>query len=177
MAPRGSQRSVNRGIGGLGVELRKLAIRTPTQSSCAEGNMNRGDSASRWSVLRRHRPQTRLETSCTRTGRHARRAPSSMACHFDGQNITCPRLFYYQISDSQDGDLYVFSSMSLAGAERSRTPPSADRCLTACLCLALHLVVYGPVSASLSQWLDGSMARRPSRHPPGTVDRAPSVCH
>jgi hypothetical protein len=60
VAPRGSQRSVNRGIGGLGIELRKLAIRTPTQSSCAEGNMNRGDIASRWSVLRSHRPQTRL---------------------------------------------------------------------------------------------------------------------
>ena len=31
VAPRGSQRSVNRGIGGLGIELRKDAIRTPTQ--------------------------------------------------------------------------------------------------------------------------------------------------
>jgi hypothetical protein len=58
VAPRGSQRSVNRGIGGLGIELRKLAIRTPTQLRCAEGNMNRGDSASRWSVLRSRRPQS-----------------------------------------------------------------------------------------------------------------------
>src|SRR5664279_1733299 len=65
VAPRGSQRSVNRGIGGLGIELRKLAIRTPTQSSCAEGNMNRGNIASRWSVMRSQRHQTHLETSCS----------------------------------------------------------------------------------------------------------------
>jgi hypothetical protein len=35
----------------------------------AEGNMTGGASASRRSVLRSHRPQTRLEASCTRTGR------------------------------------------------------------------------------------------------------------
>jgi len=35
----------------------------------AEGNMTAGASASRRSVLRSHRPQTRLEASCTRTGR------------------------------------------------------------------------------------------------------------
>ena len=35
----------------------------------AEGNMTEGASASRRSVLRSHRPQTRLEASCTRTGR------------------------------------------------------------------------------------------------------------
>src|ERR1035441_418211 len=46
--PRGAQRSINRGIGGLGIELRKDAIRTPTQLICAEGNMNRGDTASPW---------------------------------------------------------------------------------------------------------------------------------
>jgi len=35
----------------------------------AEGNLTGGASASRRSVLRSHRPQTRLEASCTRTGR------------------------------------------------------------------------------------------------------------
>ena len=35
----------------------------------AEGNTTGGASASRWSVLCSHRPQTRLEASCTRTGR------------------------------------------------------------------------------------------------------------
>src|SRR5271157_1993232 len=35
----------------------------------AEGNMTGGVSASRRSVLRSRRPQTRLEASCTRTGR------------------------------------------------------------------------------------------------------------
>ena len=41
----------------------------------AEGNMNRGGSASPWEVLRSRRPQTRLETSCTRTGRPRGRPP------------------------------------------------------------------------------------------------------
>ena len=35
----------------------------------AEGSMVRGASASPWAVLRSRRPQTRLDTSCTRTGR------------------------------------------------------------------------------------------------------------
>ena len=35
----------------------------------AEGNMTGGASASLRPVLRSHRPQTRLEASCTRTGR------------------------------------------------------------------------------------------------------------
>ena len=35
----------------------------------AEGNMVRGASASPWAVLRSRRPQTRLDTFCTRTGR------------------------------------------------------------------------------------------------------------
>ena len=52
--------------------LRKLTTRTPTRLICAEGNMNRGDSASPCSVRRSRRPQTRLETSCTRTGRPRR---------------------------------------------------------------------------------------------------------
>jgi len=38
----------------------------------AEGNMSRSDSASSCSVRRSRRPQTRLETSCTRTGRPRR---------------------------------------------------------------------------------------------------------
>ena len=54
------------------MELRKLTTRTPTRLICAEGNMNRGDSASPYSVRRSRRPQTRLETSCTRTGRTSR---------------------------------------------------------------------------------------------------------
>src|SRR5271167_1744271 len=60
------------GIGGLGMELRKDATRMPTPSRCAEGNMGWGDIASPCSVLRSQRPQTRLETSCTRTGRPRR---------------------------------------------------------------------------------------------------------
>src|SRR5664280_204053 len=67
------------GIGGLGIELRKDAIRTPTQSRCAEGYMRWGDIASPSSVLRSQRPQTRLETSCTRTGRPRRRPLSKQA--------------------------------------------------------------------------------------------------
>ena len=69
LLPRGTQRSKGRGIGGVGIELRKFPIRTPTTCPGAEGNMPRGDSASPWTVLRNLRPQTRLETSCTRTGR------------------------------------------------------------------------------------------------------------
>jgi hypothetical protein len=59
-------------IGGVGIQLRKLSIRTPTPLYCAEGNMNKRDSASSCSVRRSRRPQTRLETSCTRTGRPRR---------------------------------------------------------------------------------------------------------
>src|SRR3984893_6957564 len=59
-------------IGGVGIQLRKDAIRTPTSLKCAEGNMNRRASASSCSVRRSRRPQTRLETSCTRTGRPRR---------------------------------------------------------------------------------------------------------
>jgi len=42
-APSGSLRSVNRGIGGLGIELRKIAIGTPTFLQYAEGYTGRGD--------------------------------------------------------------------------------------------------------------------------------------
>jgi hypothetical protein len=59
-------------IGGVGIQLRKDAIRTPTSFRCAEGNMNRRANASSCSVRRSRRPQTRLETSCTRTGRPRR---------------------------------------------------------------------------------------------------------
>src|SRR6266568_3856339 len=59
-------------IGGVGIQLRKLSIRTPTPLKCAEGNMNRRDSASSCSVRRSRRPQARLETSSTRTGRPRR---------------------------------------------------------------------------------------------------------
>ena len=38
----------------------------------AEGNTNLGDSASRGAALRSLRPQTRLDTFCTRTGRPPR---------------------------------------------------------------------------------------------------------
>src|SRR5262249_36187545 len=48
---------------------RKRAIRAPTLSLQAEGNMHGSVNASSWTALRSRRPQTRLETSCTRTGR------------------------------------------------------------------------------------------------------------
>ena len=51
------------------MELRKHAIRAPTPFDCAEGNMAWGDSASPGPALRSQRPQTRLDTFCTRTGR------------------------------------------------------------------------------------------------------------
>ena len=59
-------------IGGVGIQLRKDAIRTPTPLLCAEGNTNGDDSASRRLVRRSRRPQARLETSSTRTGRPRR---------------------------------------------------------------------------------------------------------
>jgi hypothetical protein len=64
-------------IGGLGIQLRKDAIWTPTPLICAEGNMSRSASASSRSVRRSRRPQTRLETSCTRTGRPRRHLRSN----------------------------------------------------------------------------------------------------
>jgi hypothetical protein len=36
-------RSVNKGTGGLGIELRKIEIRTPTLLQSAEGYTNRGE--------------------------------------------------------------------------------------------------------------------------------------
>src|SRR6266403_1865321 len=53
-----------------------IASKTPNQDAdvigLAEGNMIVSDSASPRTVLRSRRPQTRLETSCTRTGRPRR---------------------------------------------------------------------------------------------------------
>jgi RNA-directed DNA polymerase len=43
-------------IGGVGIQLRKLSIQTPTPLKCAEGNMNKRDSASSCSVRRSRRP-------------------------------------------------------------------------------------------------------------------------
>jgi hypothetical protein len=54
------------------MELRKDTIRTPTRLTCAEGNMNGSDSASSCSVRRSRRPQARLDTLHTRTGRPRR---------------------------------------------------------------------------------------------------------
>jgi hypothetical protein len=51
------------------MELRKHAIRAPTLFDQAEGNTTPGDSASLGPALRSQRPQTRLDTFCTRTGR------------------------------------------------------------------------------------------------------------
>src|SRR3954451_3546509 len=54
---------------GLGIELRKFAIRAPTQSTTAEGHMTSSVSAGGWSALRSQRPQARPQIPCTRTGR------------------------------------------------------------------------------------------------------------
>src|SRR3984885_7521807 len=43
-------------IGGVGIQLRKLSIQTATPLKCAEGNMNKRDSASSCSVRRSRRP-------------------------------------------------------------------------------------------------------------------------
>ena len=69
--PRGASRSVNRGIGGLGMELRKCSTRTPT-SDWRKATCCRDASASPGTVLRSRRPQRRLDTFCTRTGRPPR---------------------------------------------------------------------------------------------------------
>src|SRR5579859_2172206 len=57
------------GTGGLGIELRKCAIRTPTLFKEAEGNTVRDASASPGPACVVADPRARLETSCTRTGR------------------------------------------------------------------------------------------------------------
>src|SRR5450755_2755453 len=60
------------GRDGLGIELRKSAIRVPTLSVQAEGNMTSNVSASCWLALRSRRPHAHLEIPCTRTGRPRR---------------------------------------------------------------------------------------------------------
>ena len=60
------------GLGEVGIQLRKVTIRTPPSYKGAVGNMSRSASASTCSVRRSRRPQTRLEASCTRTGRPRR---------------------------------------------------------------------------------------------------------
>ena len=49
-----------------------MQIRDADAIDSADGKMNWGASASSGSVLRSRRPQTRLEASCTRTGRPQR---------------------------------------------------------------------------------------------------------
>src|ERR1700730_15205467 len=56
LLPRGTQRSVDRGWAGWAIEPRKHTTRTPTRLTCAEGNMDRSDSASFCSVRRGRRP-------------------------------------------------------------------------------------------------------------------------
>src|SRR5260370_27454128 len=67
------------GLGEVGIQLRKDAIRTPPYLLCAVGNMSRSASASSCTVRRSRRPQTRLEASCTRTGRPRRHLPPNQA--------------------------------------------------------------------------------------------------
>src|ERR1700691_1671299 len=67
------------GLGEGGIQLRKVTIRTPPFYKGAVGNMSRSASASSWSVRRSRRPQTRLEASCTRAGRHRRHLRQNQA--------------------------------------------------------------------------------------------------
>jgi len=66
---RGKERSVNRGTGGQGIELRKPKFRAPTRWTYGEGKIQACASARMSGALRSRRPQARQETSCTRTGR------------------------------------------------------------------------------------------------------------
>src|SRR6202049_516998 len=66
-------------IGGVGNGAAKTYNPDADAVKCAEGNMNKGASASPYSVRRSRRPQTRLETSCTRTGRPRRHLRPSRA--------------------------------------------------------------------------------------------------
>src|SRR5258708_40161447 len=88
-------------IGGVGIQLRKDAIRTPTSLLCAEGNMNRRDSASSCSVRRSRRPQARLETSCTRTGRPRGRLQQVWSRRTAGEGLGhTARMYVCEESDS-----------------------------------------------------------------------------
>ena len=58
-----------------GYRASKICNRDADAVTTAEGNTPRSDSASSWAVLRSRRPQARLETPCTRTGRPRRCLP------------------------------------------------------------------------------------------------------
>ena len=63
--------------------------------------MNRRDSASSCSVRRSRRPQTRLETSCTRTGRPRRRLRQDCSCRTAGEGLGhTARIYVGEESDS-----------------------------------------------------------------------------
>src|SRR6266699_875581 len=64
-------------IGGVGIQLRKLSIRTPTPLKCAEGNMSRRDSASTG------RPRRHLRFSQT-AGRRAKAEPQGQHVRLRG---------------------------------------------------------------------------------------------
>ena len=66
---RGGSRSVNRGIGGLGIELRKTQTGMPTLLPEREGETNTDTKLVRRAIPRSRRPHARRETTCTRTGR------------------------------------------------------------------------------------------------------------
>jgi hypothetical protein len=67
------------------MELRKCAIRTPTFSDGRKATGCRDVSASPGTVLRSRRPQTRLDTFCTRTGRARRHRPAYIAGRSAGE--------------------------------------------------------------------------------------------
>src|ERR1035437_8246426 len=66
---RGRERSVNRGTGGQGIELRKPKSGAPTRWTYGEGKIQACAIARMPGALRSRRPQAHQETSCTRTGR------------------------------------------------------------------------------------------------------------
>ena len=72
------RRSVNRGTGGQGIELRKHKSGAPTLLSEGEGNIKACVSARMPRALRSRRPQARQETSCTRTGRPPNYLPTQV---------------------------------------------------------------------------------------------------
>jgi hypothetical protein len=83
------------------MELRKLTTWTPTRLTGAEGYMNKGDSASPYSVRRSRRPQTRLEASCTRTGRPRRHLRPKSGRRSAGEGVgRTARMYISEESDS-----------------------------------------------------------------------------
>src|SRR5262249_60579788 len=67
LLPQGTQRSIDRGIGGVGIELRKIPIGAPTTCPRAEGKNARGDSARPRTSPRKLRPPTPPANSPHRT--------------------------------------------------------------------------------------------------------------